>query len=1173
MLESRFFGGQLGLRIGRRAQGGELGRIGLLVALIIGGRERRFDVGAGGRAHRFGIEHLALGDVELGRQRSVEERIQRQALGGFRGDRRERFRGRRGRRFGRVETRDFRGIDAAHVDGKQHVFVSETDDRRAGFGQGIARGLQRHSERGELGQPRFGFGQRIQGLAHGIGGLPDQDHLVGSGHDLRGDHPLQVALERRGHASDGTDLGHREGPVHRVHGAQQALLHALRPLRLRAGQPLVDHFEMAFDFGAQDLEQDRVQGKRDSLRHRFIGRQHRPTARGTDRRLVGRRLGEWRWLGGGHGLHDHGGLDRFDGRGGQFGRGFVGGRSDVMGLLAGGNAVGDGLQPLEIGVALFASQRGAQVGEHARGLGDDVVHRLARRARAIEHTVQHVLDLPAEFAERLGANEATGALQRVEDAADRAQGVDVVELRTPSRQQRGEVVDLLGEFFEEDFLDLGVDILVRSDVVAGQALPHHGTRRGSGGHDDRCRRGGGHLDIRRRGRRSLEPHVRGRGDFDGDDGSGIDRRDRFGDLGGGALRFEGRCRWRRSDGRRQRPIADRREALAGDAEDLVGVRTAIADRLEKVLERCQGIGQAIQLVPARDATLAHEFFGGEARDRREQVDCRGHFEDPEGASHFGQEGRDVLQARVVPVRLDEGDEAGARAAEIVQRFARHDIEHGARFGGRQQRLRGIGIALALAESRHLVVEHGFDVEQRAGDIQQGRFVRGPVATGDGVHGGELVAHHALRYAKTEHPEGLLDAVERVDLRAELRDDARRGAHVQVERVLHAQQVFLDGVGDRGEQGTVVASHRTAGVLDFALARHVAAEGERRVDFAEPAGFFRCMGDEVQQLASELDRRLGAEGGIALGGEALDFALDARDRLLVRALDREGTARRGVEQRGRHPEQPARRFGAGELDHLQADVGEIPRGAGIAVLEPLQQRALEELAGDLGTTLDLVDRHRHPRTTRGRGEFDAKVRREQHRLGYALLAARATQVVEQGQQHQRDVAEAALQAFEVVGQLHDAAHQGTEGVVAILDAAGDQRLGQRVHFLRDHRRAVELDHAQRTVHLGEPVGAQFELGRVLAVLDVVLQALAGQLEGFVDLRLDPGQRGVVVLVLQTHRALSAVRGSRRGGCRGRADQSGSLKSATERRRSAASWARLPIDSAVWLAPCEVCVVIS
>ena len=43
-------------------------------------------------------------------------------------------------------------------------------------------------------------------------------------------------------------------------------------------------------------------------------------------------------------------------------------------------------------------------------------------------------------------------------------------------------------------------------------------------------------------------------------------------------------------------------------------------------------------------------------------------------------------------------------------------------------------------------------------------------------------------------------------------------------------------------------------------------------------------------------------------------------------------------------------------------------------------------------------------------------------------------------------------------------------------------------------------------------------------------------------------------------------------RSRSGQAGSLKSATERRRSAASCARFPIDCAVWLAPCEVCAVI-
>src|SRR3546814_2651325 len=55
-------------------------------------------------------------------------------------------------------------------------------------------------------------------------------------------------------------------------------------------------------------------------------------------------------------------------------------------------------------------------------------------------------------------------------------------------------------------------------------------------------------------------------------------------------------------------------------------------------------------------------------------------------------------------------------------------------------------------------------------------------------------------------------------------------------------------------------------------------------------------------------------------------------------------------------------------------------------------------------------------------------------------------------------------------------------------------------------------------------------------------------------------------------LAAVVGDARHALDRPGAQAGSLKSATERRRSAASWARLPIDSAVWLAPCEVCAVI-
>src|SRR5207342_355568 len=120
-------------------------------------------------------------------------------------------------------------------------------------------------------------------------------------------------------------------------------------------------------------------------------------------------------------------------------------------------------------------------------------------------------------------------------------------------------------------------------------------------------------------------------------------------------------------------------------------------------------------------------------------------------------------------------------------------------------------------------------------------------------------------------------------------------------------------------------------------------------------------------------------------------------------------------------------------------------------------------------------------------------------------------------------------------------------------------------------------AQRALHLVQELGAGLELGRVLAVLDVHLQRVARLLQRFVELRLDPGKRGEVDVVLQPHSGVLSSAGrahARPLRCRcGVGQSAGSLKSATERRRSAASCARFPIDSAVWLAPCEVCVVIS
>src|SRR5690606_26315434 len=128
---------------------------------------------------------------------------------------------------------------------------------------------------------------------------------------------------------------------------------------------------------------------------------------------------------------------------------------------------------------------------------------------------------------------------------------------------------------------------------------------------------------------------------------------------------------------------------------------------------------------------------------------------------------------------------------------------------------------------------------------------------------------------------------------------------------------------------------------------------------------------------------------------------------------------------------------------------------------------------------------------------------------------------------------------------------------------------------------QLDHPQRAVDLVQQAGAGAHVLDLPQSLGERLDLLAGNPQGLVELGLDPAEGGGVDRVAHhchwssppaagpgagpaARRVLAAIR-------RSAPPQAGSLKSATERRRSAASCARFPIDCAVWLAPWLVCEV--
>ena len=998
------------------------------------------------------------------------------------------------------------------------------------FGQRVAQGDGASGKRVEVRQRRARTLQLDDHLADGLGGVADHGHAVLAGRALAGQRALHVGLHRRRDVGERGDFGHRERAVHRVDGAQQLVGDRLRAAGAAGIQPGVDRFQMSRHFGLEDFEQHRVDREATGLG--VVG--------GFDLDAEGRGGLGFRRRGFGHHRHVR---RRFDH--GRHGRGEL--HRLVEHFLACRHPVGKLLDAFQVGVDRFALQRRTQQRQGVERILDQRHHGRAGRAGAVQHAVERAFDLPAELAQGLGAHQAAAALEGVEHAADGPQLLHVVGLLAPGRQDLLEVADFFLELFQEDFADLVVDFVTgtveaRDDRQAGHGRLAVGRRRCGGGRG-RCdrRSSGRRLDQVGRqleGRRELDLRLGFRRDHRG--------RRRFGygsgrHFGHGRRHHHGRHYFgrtghgnagsqRRQVFGRQRPVAQRLEVLLGDVQDLVALGATVAQRFEVILQAGQRVRQAVHLLAIGHAVAAQQLAFGEAADRAKVLGRIFELEDAKRTRDFFQQARHVGQLGVVPMGFHEGHEALAGLREVRDGFLHQHFEHLAGFvAGQDGFVRGRragGAVVGVAQAGDLVVERGFDVKQGPGDVEQARLVGHAFAAHQGVDGVALVLDHTARHAQAQHAQGVGDAIKRLHLVFQ-RTGRRVGrAQVQVERVLDAQQVFLDGHGHRGQQGAVAAAEAAAGVRQLGFAGQVLAQAEHGADLADAAMVGGSVGNEIKQLARQLQRRIAAESGVAALGQPLDLAFDLGQRLLERLGGLEGILGERVERAGGDPEQAACVLGVGDRHQLLAHVGEVTDGGGaVVVLEPAQQRALEQVAQRVGTALELVGRQRLGRAA-GRGrQRTRQVGREQHRFGQALLAARLAKLVEQRQQHDGNVAVAALQALEVVGQLHDAAHQRGIAAVALGDAVVHQRARQLLHLLGHHGGAVEFNHAQRSLHLVQVVHAGLELAGILAFLDVRLQRLACLAQRFVKLGFDPSQRGEIVVLLKPHAEVLSRHGRR------------------------------------------------
>jgi hypothetical protein len=104
-----------------------------------------------------------------------------------------------------------------------------------------------------------------------------------------------------------------------------------------------------------------------------------------------------------------------------------------------------------------------------------------------------------------------------------------------------------------------------------------------------------------------------------------------------------------------------------------------------------------------------------------------------------------------------------------------------------------------------------------------------------------------------------------------------------------------------------------------------------------------------------------------------------------------------------------------------------------------------------------------------------------------MPAHGAQVIQQWQQHQREIAPAGQHALQIRGQLHHGAHQGVQALrlALALGVRRQQVVRDVLHFLGQERGAVDLQQPQHALHLVQLGGAALEQLHVVGLLDVGL----------------------------------------------------------------------------------------
>ena len=998
------------------------------------------------------------------------------------------------RRIPRRIGRDVRGSVHARVDaGISHVAgIGQAFHQRRPlrFRQGLDQGLQAPGQRRERRNQRRRSAQCRDRCRHCRGNLGHGLHALERRGNGIGQRALDEGFGRSRHRGDLRHIGHGKCATHRVHGAQQAVSHWLR-LRARACQPVLDRGQVLADFGLQDLAQHAVHRRRGTGCGRF-----------------------------GRSLPGNAGCDgcRFT--------------DHMEGIFAGGDAIGHILHAKHVGMDMpGTAQRGVELRQYLVGLVDHRHHRRTGRATAIEHAVEHALDLPAELAQGARANQPAAALERVEHAPYRAQALQVVRCRTPDRQQAPEVFQLFIELLDEYLADVLVDLFA---AVVEATIHLRGCKcrcRCSPSRSRDLKRG--HLRGRRGGLGSQWiktgcGHVQF-GHERGDVRIDLDRRRSLHLLAGG--RHGHRWRFHRGRGRRAclcnarfrlrqrghgscRSVIDQLPIFGGNRIEGEGIGSTSRNRqcnLVGIL-RCRRID--------RNRRLGRQLQGRIVRhDRGRHVDRRHHRiggrrlrrfrRDHRGGGRRGRLGMDGF-----------GKQQGAWCGHCRRRYRldgwrRHRCRYlgGGRHrlpGDRCDRCDGCRCLRRLRGSlRHRPVVQC--LEAAAGDVEDLLATRAALAQRLQVvlQAGHCIgqrvelatARHALA-TNQFHPDVLAHAAQVIGRDRQVEHAQRTGHFIQ--QAWHVLQPGVVPVGlDEGDEGFARRGEIGDGLvcqyLDRAPGFH---RGRILVAILVRAQVChlviqRCI--DVKQGTGDIQQQVVVDGATACHHFLQRIAL----------LHHHAAGN----TQAHHPE------GVGngiEFIYLRLQFARLATHAHVqvqCVLDP-QQFFLDRAADGIQQLAVASCQAAAGMLQLGlAGVAGIRIEGEQHAFIDAFGTTRSADLVEQRQQHDRDVTMTVLQPLQVVRQQHGATHQCRAGFIAIRHRAIAHRVGQLFQFLGHHRRCIQFDHAQRSLHLVQVTGTETHAAAVSRVLDEIFDLVASLAQGLVQLRLDPAQRRVAHRIAQ------------------------------------------------------------